>query len=197
MRFDPNIKFDTTARPKAWNFIDRTGHKFGRLTVLRFAGRKSKQSYWFCRCECGTEFATYIGNVVRGLTRSCGCLHSEHSSAAATTHGETRQLSKTPEYACWVQIKTRCFNQNYVEFHLYGGRGITMCDRWRDSFENFLADMGRRPSRKHSIDREDVNGHYEPGNCRWATSSDQAKNRRHSPRARDAEGKFKSKEMPA
>lgn len=178
MRFNPAINFDTTALPKAHNFIDRTGQQFGRLTVVRFAGRKSSQSYWYCRCECGTEFAAYIGSVVRGFTRSCGCLHSEKASEAATTHGESYSTGRTAEYACWVQIKTRCFNPNYSEFHLYGGRGITMCARWANSFEAFLEDMGRRPTSKHSIDREDPDGNYEPGNCRWATAREQRLNQR-------------------
>lgn len=178
MRYNPDIVFDTTATPTAHNFRDRSGEVHGRLTVLRYAGRKNSQTYWYVRCECGTEFAAYIGNVVRGLTKSCGCLHSERSSEAATTHGEANVTGKSPEYATWVQMKTRCGNPNYIEFHLYGGRGIKVCDRWANSFEDFLSDMGRKPSAKHSIDRINTNGDYEPGNCRWATAKQQAQNRR-------------------
>lgn len=178
MRFNPDIRFDTTSRPKAHNFIDRTGERYGKLVFVNYAGRKSNQTYWNLKCDCGTEFAAYAGNVVRGLTTSCGCVHSVLSSEAATKHGDTKGLSKSSEYACWVQIKTRCHNPNYREFRYYGGRGIKVCDRWIGSFENFLSDMGRKPSPKHSIDRIDTNGNYEPGNCRWATASEQRINQR-------------------
>lgn len=197
MRFNPDIVLDSTTPPKSASFIDRTGQRFGRLVFLRFAGRKSGNGYWWLRCDCGVEFIAYGGNVTRGLTRSCGCLHSETTSQAARTHGETVAFSKSPEYACWVQIKTRCYNPNYIEFHLYGGRGIRMCDRWRESFEAFLADMGRKPSPAHSIDRyPDPDGHYEPSNCRWATATQQAQSRRkiNMDRPRDAAGRFSAGE---
>ncbi len=111
------------------------------------------------------------------MSQSCGCLRIE----AHTTHGATVNQQTTPEYRAWFGMKQRCYYKTHIQFKDYGGRGIRVCDRWRDSFENFLADMGPRPSRAYSLDRfPDMHGDYEPSNCRWATSSEQHRNRRNN-----------------
>lgn len=154
--------------------IDLNGQILGRLTVLHEGARdKHGRSTWHCRCTCGTERRISIASLMRG-TKSCGCLQKEATSRMSKKHG----LTSTPEYRTWDHIKTRCLNPNFNDYHNYGGRGITICDRWLNSFENFLADMGERPTPKHSIERNDTNGNYEPSNCSWATHKEQCNNQR-------------------
>lgn len=155
--------------------IDLTGKVFGRLMVLSRAGvNAAKHPLWKCRCECGQE-VTIRGQSLRlGDTQSCGCLHKERASEAHRTHGQC----KTPEHTTWLNIIQRCTNQRRADYARYGGRGIGVCERWRASFAAFLEDMGPRPSNDHSIERKDNSVGYEPGNCVWATQSEQLANRR-------------------
>lgn len=157
---------------------DLAGRTFGRLTVHKYAGRDSKHRFWKCRCSCGRKTVSRTDALIGGKANSCGCLNIEHIKVVATTHGKHR----TPEYRAWNGMLYRCTNPRSKSFKDYGGRGIVVCERWRHSFENFYADMGQRPSKKHSIDRKDNDGNYEPGNCRWATRSAQNSNRRILPR---------------
>lgn len=155
--------------------IDLVGRAFGRLKVIEGAGRnKHQQTLWKCICECGNERVLTYGKLAYGHTSSCGCLLRDKGRVQFTTHG----LSKTDEFKIWCGIKSRVYNPNVDSYSRYGGRGIAMCQRWLDSFENFLEDMGKRPSKRHSIDRfPDEDGDYGPENCRWALPKPQAERR--------------------
>ena len=155
--------------------IDLTGQRFGRWTVLRYA-YTTRQSCWEVQCDCGTISIRGIAVLRNGSSRSCGCWRKELWSQAVTKHGGTY----TPEFRIWQHMKDRCHNPNNTGYQNYGARGISVDERWRHNFENFLADLGRRPSAKHSLDRIDNDGNYEPGNCRWATHKEQKRNRRNS-----------------
>jgi hypothetical protein len=157
--------------------MDLTGKVFGRWTVISFVERDTnRQSKWKCVCLCGEAREVAAGKLLQGKSSSCGCLRDELIASRFRVHGET--IKGTSEYTSWKSMLQRCSDPNSTNYPRYGGRGITVCDRWKHSFENFLADMGRKPSSKHSIEREENEGNYEPANCRWATSKEQSRNRR-------------------
>ncbi len=167
--------FSFQPKPANSQFIDMEGQRFGRYLVIGYAGKTKKDRYWICRCDCGQTRKVKAGNIVRGTSRSCGCLSRETTGSRVRTHGAT----KTAEFNIWSKMIARCTNSNNPAWINYGGRGIKVCERWMNSFSDFLADVGPRPSPKHSIDRfPDNDGNYEPGNVRWATQIEQNRNRR-------------------
>lgn len=152
---------------------DLSGRKFGELEVIEFSGRsKNSQRFWRCRCVCGVEKEVYEGALRAGGTKSCGC--RRHCNQPIK-HGEAE---KTPEYRAWAGITKRCCRPKNPKYPNYGGRGITMCSRWRGNYLAFLEDMGRRPSDKHSLDRIDNNKGYYKENCAWRTAKEQHNNKR-------------------
>jgi hypothetical protein len=168
---------------------DLTGHRFGRLTVVDFAGVKDngprkRQSQWNCKCTCGQKTVVTTAKLNYGWTTSCGCWQREAPAHSKKNfkHGQ----SNTPEYYAYHSMKQRCLNPNFHHYKNWGGRGITICKRWIDSFEAFLTDMGLRPSNKHSLDRKKNNGNYNKDNCHWITAKKQAANRRRPPKRRPA-----------
>lgn len=151
--------------------IDLSGNTFGDFKVVSYHSQnKYNDAIWLCQCiKCGKQKPLIGSSIKNGRRINCNCVHFNYK------HGD---CNKTKEYRAYRHMLNRCYNQNVVDYPRYGGRGIIVCERWRNSYKNFLSDMGRSPSSKHSLDRIKVNGHYTPKNCRWATAIEQANNKR-------------------
>ena len=161
-------------------FKDLRGQRRGRLLILDYAGKIGPRKHsWNCLCDCGKRCVVASSNLNSGNTKSCGCLSVEKLRARVTTHGQAagHPNSYTREYRSWRTMIVRC-GKSSAKAAIYADRGIVVCERWRHSFVDFLADMGKAPSAKHSIDRINNDGNYEPGNCRWATQKQQCRNQR-------------------
>jgi hypothetical protein len=154
------------------SFIDLTGQTFGKYTVVEKAGNEKRGGVrWLCKCECGTVRVVPAYSLRRGVSSCIKCINHKHGAASDS--------SPTKEYKAWLGAKARCTNPEHPAWSRYGGRGITICQRWADDFAAFLFDMGQCPPGL-TLERKDNNGNYEPGNCVWATWEDQLSNRRNS-----------------
>lgn len=160
--------------------LDLKGKRFGRLLVV---GRVppipgARNAFWQCVCDCGNKTKVAASNLGK-TTLSCGCYAKETAAVllSAARYTQTHAMSHTPEHDAWIRMKQRCANPKDKKYYRYGARGINVCARWLSSFENFLFDMGKRPSPRHSINRIDNDGNYTPKNCNWATPVEQIRNR--------------------
>jgi len=171
---------DNPIKPLHPNAANLAGKRFGRLLVIAFSGERNKSGkpLWDCQCDCGKTHRASTENLNKGGVKSCGCLASDITRARLLKHGH----AKGDLYRIWERMISRCHNPADLAFRYYGERGIIVCDRWRESVDAFITDMGPRPSRKYSVNRKDNNGNYEPSNCEWATDLEQARNSRRNRR---------------
>lgn len=162
--------------------LNLVGQKFGRLTVIKeYENSPPKRIFWECQCDCGGNAIVYGSKLKNGHTKSCGCLVSEGIIKRSTKHGFAKRTGVSEEYRVWRNIIIRCHHPSSKVYSQYGAVGISVCERWRYSFKSFIDDMGRRPSKKHSIDRfPNQSGNYEPSNCRWATRNEQDRNKKNN-----------------
>lgn len=158
---------------------DIAGLKFGRLVAVQVARVEARLgAFWLCRCDCGAAHIARGNHLRTGITKSCGCQRGLSTAARCTTHGAARRGAHAAEYRSWAHAKNRCLNPTNAAFERYGGRGIRFSEAWKNDFAAFYAHIGPRPSPSHSLDRIENDGHYEPGNVRWATKHEQSLNRR-------------------
>lgn len=172
----------TTLHP---SFRDLSGQRFGRLVAIRVMGSRNGKCVWLCRCDCNRRVEVLSSDLTRNdsrQTKSCGCQKHDSSSARMRRINRRHGQYGTPTYVVWQAMISRCHKKSDGSYHNYGGRGIRVCTEWRQSFEAFLRDMGAKPGPGYSIDREDTDGNYEPGNCRWATAKEQGRNKRNNVR---------------
>lgn len=166
--------------------LNLTGRIYDRLTVIERAepseSDSAKSAYWRCRCSCGNETIVRSQHLRTGNVRSCGCLAVEVCLPAMAASNVTHGMSQSDEHRIWQYMIQRCHNPNAGNYYLYGGRGIEVCERWRESFEAFYADVGPRPSKDHSLERKNNSKGYEPGNVVWATRLEQNNNTRRNRR---------------
>ena len=164
--------------PRAIPIEEEIGKRYGRLTVVAFSHYRKLQKgalrIYTCRCDCGSQLEANRTNLRCGITASCGCLQKDRASASSLKHGMAKRC---PEYTAWLLMKSRCLNPKNRSWTRYGGRGIQIYAEWIDSFQSFFQYLGPKPTPKHSIDRINNDGNYEPGNVRWATAVEQANNK--------------------
>lgn len=160
--------------------LDIIGRRFSRLLVSEYVGKTGSRHKYSAVCDCGSIKVVARLDLKSGHTSSCGCYRKQVAWKNRVTHGHTVNSRASPEHRAWWSMIERCENEDHAAFHNYGGRGISVCERWRTSFVQFLEDVGDRPGVGYSLDRINNDGNYEPGNVRWATRTQQARNTRHT-----------------